>query len=342
VRLREALGRAARASVVERDLTWRGNARRVVEAARELVDERARTPEQSLGSATMPEPQEKLHALSFDVEEYFQVANLRGHFRREDWDTVTLAPRRRHGAHPRALERHGARATFFFLGWIAERHPPRAPLPRGGHEIASHGYEHLFLQDSAASARARPRAHRGSAVAAGAPRPIGFRASTFTLTRATWWAFDVLVRRGYRYDSSVHPVRHPVYGVPDFEPGISRVRGAGGELVEFPVSTLPLAGRNLPVGGGGYFRLLPGAITRAALRGSRARGAAGASTCTRGSSIPTSRAVRAGLQALPPLPQPRPHAAAPRALLDASASARWPRCCEREGFALPRAANQPM
>ena len=110
-------------------------------------------------------------------------------------------------------------------------------------------------------------------MAAGAPRPVGFRASTFTLTRGTWWAVDALVRRGYRYDSSVHPVRHPVYGIPDFEPGISRIRGqAEGELVEFPVATFPFAGKNLPVGGGGYFRLLPGAVTRAAVASLERRG----------------------------------------------------------------------
>jgi len=215
-----------------------------------------------------------LHAVSFDVEEYFQVANLRHHFRQEDWDAV---PSRVDVGMDRvlaALERHGARATFFFLGWIAERHPDLVQrCLAGGHEVASHGYEHLFLQDLGRERLVEDLARTEQALmAAGAPRPIGFRASTFTLTRATWWAFDVLVERGYRYDSSVHPVRHPVYGVPDFEPGISRVEVSGGALVEFPVSTWPLFGRNLPVGGGGYFRLLPGAVTRAAVRGLERRG----------------------------------------------------------------------
>lgn len=220
----------------------------------------------------------KLHALSFDVEEYFQVANLRGHFRREDWDGV--APRIDVGMSRilDALERHGARATFFFLGWIAERHPRLVErCLAGGHEIASHGYEHLFLRDLGIEGLERDLELTERALAAaGAPRPIGFRASTFTLTRDTWWAFDVLARRGYRYDSSVHPVRHPVYGIPDFEPGISVVRTGGAEIVEFPVSTFPFAGRNLPFGGGGYFRLLPGAVTRAALGGLEKRGRAGA------------------------------------------------------------------
>jgi polysaccharide deacetylase family protein (PEP-CTERM system associated) len=210
----------------------------------------------------------RLHALSFDVEEYFQVANLRGHFARDAWDAV---PSRLAIGMDRildALRRRDAHATFFFLGWIAERHPEyvRRVLAEG-HEVASHGYEHLFLydQDRAQFVEDLARTER-ALLAAGAPRPVGFRASTFTLTRRTWWAFDVLVERGYLYDSSVHPVRHPVYGVPDFEPGISRVAAAGGSVVEFPVSTLPFAGVNLPVGGGGYFRLLPGAVTRAAVR----------------------------------------------------------------------------
>lgn len=216
-----------------------------------------------------------LHALSFDVEEYFQVANLRGHFARDDWEKV--APRLDVGmsAIVGALERHKARATFFFLGWIAERHPQwvRRCLD-AGHEIASHGYEHTFLTDLGtpeALERDLERTEQ-ALVAAGAPRPIGFRASTFTLTRRTWWAFDVLARRGYRYDSSVHPVRHPVYGVPDFEPGISKVETQQGSVIEFPVATWPFLGRNLPVGGGGYFRLLPVSVTSAALSGLAKRG----------------------------------------------------------------------
>ncbi|HUR28162.1 MAG TPA: XrtA system polysaccharide deacetylase [Planctomycetota bacterium] len=215
----------------------------------------------------------RLHALSFDVEEFFQVANLRGHFARDDWDRV---PSRLAIGMERilaALKAREAHATFFFLGWIAERHPQWvARVLEGGHEVASHGYEHLFLWDMDQDALVVDLERTEKAlVAAGAPRPIGFRASTFTLTRKTWWAFDVLAQRGYRYDSSVHPVRHPVYGVPDFEPGISEVATRAGTIVEFPVSTVRCLGRNLPVGGGGYFRLLPGAVTRAAVRRLEAR-----------------------------------------------------------------------
>lgn len=216
------------------------------------------------------------HALSFDVEEYFQVANLAGHFPRERWDDVPSRLAVGMDAILATLERHDARATFFFLGWIAERHPEYVRrCVDAGHEIASHGYEHRFLQDIGSPEGLTRDLERTEAaiVAAGGPRPRGFRASTFTLTRATWWAFDVLVARGYAYDSSVHPVRHPVYGVPGFEPGISRVEApGGGTVVEFPVSTWPFLGRNLPVGGGGYFRLLPLGVTRAALAGLERRG----------------------------------------------------------------------
>ena len=209
-----------------------------------------------------------LHALSFDVEEYFQVANLTAQFPPDSWGEVESRLDVGMERILRALERHGARATFFFLGWIAERHPDwvRRCL-EGGHEIASHGYEHLFLQALGRDGLDRDLARTEEAlIAAGAPRPRGFRASTFTLTRETWWAMDVLCARGYAYDSSIHPVTHPTYGIADFEPGVSRVEAdGGGSIIEFPVSTLRFLGRNLPVGGGGYFRLLPGALTERAL-----------------------------------------------------------------------------
>ncbi len=225
-----------------------------------------------------------LHALSFDVEEYFQVANLRAQFPREGWDAV---PSRLSIGMDRilsALDRAGAGATFFFLGWIAERHP--ALVRRciaAGHEVASHGYDHAFLQDLGRAGLEEDLARTEAALAsAGAPFPRGFRASTFTLTRSTWWAFDVLAERGYRYDSSVHPVRHPDYGVPDFDPGISRVEtGSGRTIVEFPVTTAVDTSASFPASS-------PAPRSRS----SSAAASPGSSTSTRGSSIPISRALR--------------------------------------------------
>jgi polysaccharide deacetylase family protein (PEP-CTERM system associated) len=218
-------------------------------------------------STSTPTGLKPLHALSFDVEEFFHVANLRAQFPRQDWEQAPSRIDVGMQAVLDCLRRHGARATFFFLGWMAEKRPDWVQRCLAeGHEVASHGYEHLFLWDlgPAGLHKDLERTER-ALVAAGAPHPRGFRASTFTLTRRTEWAFDVLVERGYRYDSSVHPVRHPVYGIPDFPRGISAVQRPGGSLLEFPVSTLRCLGRNLPVGGGGYFRLLPGAVTRYAV-----------------------------------------------------------------------------
>ncbi len=216
-----------------------------------------------------------LHALSFDVEEHFQVANLSTCFPRERWDEVPSRLRTGMDAVLSALERHGARATFFFLGWVAERHPGLvAECLARGHEIASHGYDHRFLAELGPAGLERDLERTERALErAGAPRPIGFRASTFSLTRATNFAFEILARRGYRYDSSVHPVHHPDYGIPDFDPAISRVETRAGPMLEFPVATWRFLGRNWPVGGGGYFRLLPGGVTRAAIRSLERRGA---------------------------------------------------------------------
>lgn len=205
-----------------------------------------------------------IHSISFDVEEYFQVANLRANFPKAEWDQIDS---RLDVGMQRILEclaKNGSRATFFFLGWIAERYPEWVKrCLDGGHEIASHGYDHDFLWDLGPEAAAVDLERTEQAlVAAGAAKPRGFRASTFTLTERTLWAFDLLIERGYTYDSSVHPVTHPTYGIPDFAPGISTVAREGGSIVEFPVSTKRMAGRNLPMGGGGYFRLYPGGLIR--------------------------------------------------------------------------------
>jgi peptidoglycan/xylan/chitin deacetylase (PgdA/CDA1 family) len=169
----------------------------------------------------------------------------------------------------------------------------------GGHEIASHGYEHEFLWDLGPEGLEKDLERTEQAlVAAGAPPPRAFRASTFTLTRRTLWALDVLVRRGYRYDSSIQPVRHPTYGIPGFEPGISRVTApGGGTIVEFPVATYPLLGRDFPVGGGGCFRPTPGGAPRA-LRSLLAR-SSGRALHAPWSSTPSNRGKRRAVRALP-------------------------------------------
>ena len=206
-----------------------------------------------------------LHALSFDVEEHFQVANFAAVIPRDRWDRE---PSRVEANVERILSRLDAaktKATFFTLGWVAERHPSmvRSIVARG-HELASHGYDHRFV-DALGESGFREDVRKTKKIlenAGGAPI-VGFRASTFTITRRTPWALGILAEEGYRYDASIFPVRHPTYGIPD-APRHPRVEALGGgrSIVEFPPLTWRFLGKNVAAGGGGYFRLFPYSYTR--------------------------------------------------------------------------------
>jgi len=214
--------------------------------------------------------------LSFDVEEYFQVASAAAAgIGPDDWDSY---PPRAAGAVDRLLgllEDHHSRATFFVLGWVARREPELIRrIARAGHEIASHGMTHAMLGcldparfgQELRDSRAILEDLAGQAV-------TGYRAPTFSITHATAWALDVLAEAGYTYDSSVFPVRHDRYGVPDAPVGPHRAIGPGGAgVVEVPPLTLRWLGANLPVGGGGYLRLLPVALVARAIHAARRRG----------------------------------------------------------------------
>jgi len=201
-----------------------------------------------------------LHAVSFDVEEHFQVANFARAIPRETWDQQPSRVERNVDVILALLERTGVRATFFTLGWVAERHPAMVRrIVERGHELASHGYDHRFVdalgeqgfREDIAKTKQILESISGTAI-------LGFRASTFTITKRTPWALSVLAEEGYRYDASIFPVRHPTYGVPD-APRNARVEPTRGgrAIVEFPPLTVRLLGRNVAAGGGGYFRLMP-------------------------------------------------------------------------------------
>ncbi|MBM4060475.1 MAG: DUF3473 domain-containing protein [Planctomycetes bacterium] len=208
------------------------------------------------------------HALSVDVEDWFQVLNMAHRIDRADWDRLEL----RCATSTRRLldlfAARGARATFFFLGWIAERLPDLVRAVRdAGHEVGSHGYDHRLLPELG-QAGFRADLERTAAVLediTGA-RPRAFRACTWSVGRRTPWAVDELLRGGVAVDSSIQPVRHPDYGVPRAPTRPYRLQADGGELVEFPPLTYDVLGRHLPVGGGGYLRLFPLALLRAGLR----------------------------------------------------------------------------
>ena len=207
------------------------------------------------------------NAMSIDVEDYFQVSAFAPHIRREDWDTLPCRVERNVDAILGLLDAADARATFFTLGWIAERYPQLVRrIVDNGHELASHGYGHQRASDLT------PAEFRADIVRAkrilediGGVAVRGYRAPSFSINQANWWAVEELENAGYVYSSSIYPVRHDHYGMPDAPRFPHRPNGAGG-ILELPPTTLPLLGRNLPAAGGGWFRLLPYAMSRWMLR----------------------------------------------------------------------------
>jgi len=205
-------------------------------------------------------PRPRRHVLSFDVEEYFHVEAAASCVRRAEWEgfdaRVVPAVRQVLGL----LADHDATATFFVLGWVARRQPDLVrEIARAGHEIASHGMSHQMIHRLSPAAFGRELADSKKLLEDLAGAPVtGFRAPTFSVTHGTAWAIDELAGAGYEYDSSVFPVRHDRYGVP----GAPRwahwaVGPGGGRVLEIPPLTVRVGGANLPIGGGGYLRLLP-------------------------------------------------------------------------------------
>ncbi|MDP3086382.1 MAG: DUF3473 domain-containing protein [Rubrivivax sp.] len=205
------------------------------------------------------------NALTIDVEDYFQVSAFAPYIRREDWDARECRVERNVGRILEMLAERDVRATFFTLGWIAERYPAmvRAIVDQG-HELASHGYGHQRASDlSEADFRSDVERAKKILEDLAGTEVRGYRAPSFSIGARNLWAFDVLARAGYRYSSSIYPIQHDHYGMPDSPRFAYRV---GGGLLEVPVTTLRWGSRNLPSSGGGYFRLLPYAVSRWMLR----------------------------------------------------------------------------
>jgi polysaccharide deacetylase family protein (PEP-CTERM system associated) len=205
------------------------------------------------------------NALTIDVEDYFQVSAFAPYIRRDEWDSRECRVEGNVGRILDLLAERGTHATFFTLGWVAERYPQLVRrIVEGGHELASHGYGHQRASDlsQAEFTEDITRAKRiledlsGQAVS-------GYRAPSFSIGTGNLWAFDALARAGYRYSSSIYPIAHDHYGMPDSPRFAYRVSSG---MLEIPVTTLRMGGRNLPSSGGGYFRLLPYAVSRWMLR----------------------------------------------------------------------------
>jgi polysaccharide deacetylase family protein (PEP-CTERM system associated) len=205
-------------------------------------------------------------ALTFDVEESFHAKALTGCAQPSDWTRLPSRVVASTVALLDLLDRHRVSATFFGLRWIAERHPAlvRAIHARG-HEGACHGYAHrlIYTMDRRSFQDDSRRAKSTIEDVIGAPI-LGYRPPTFSVIQETRWALEVLATEGVRYDSSIFPIHHDRYGIPGGQRFPHRVpRAAGGALVEFPLTTVRLAGQRLPVSGGGYLRLVR--LFRAAL-----------------------------------------------------------------------------
>lgn len=205
------------------------------------------------------------NALSFDIEDWFQVENLKGTIRRDQWEQFDLRVVASTHRILNVLEEAEAKATFFVLGWVAERCPDLVrAIDRAGHEIASHGYGHdLVYRITPDEFRADVGKTKDMLEAITGKEVIGYRAPSFSITPANTWALDVLAETGYRYDSSVFPVSiHDRYG---FAGVGSRPFKWENGLLEIPLSVYRLGKLALPAAGGGYFRLFPYQYFRIAL-----------------------------------------------------------------------------
>lgn len=212
------------------------------------------------------------NAISVDVEDYFHVNAFKTVIERRSWDTL---PRRVPASTCKVLDlldEHDTKATFFVLGWVAERHPDLVKeIARRGHEVACHGYNHELIfeigrerfRDDVRRARLLLEDLTGRKIK-------GYRAPSFSVTARSLWALDVLLEEGFVYDSSTFPIHHDVYGMPGADPHPHRLQRPAGCIWEFPPSTVSFrllgSSRRFPVAGGGYLRLLPATLVCSAFR----------------------------------------------------------------------------
>lgn len=207
------------------------------------------------------------NAMTVDVEDYFQVSAFEHHISRESWDRLPCRVERNMDVILGLMAESGTKATFFTLGWLAERYPALVKrLVAEGHELASHGYSHRrasdqsrkeFFQDISSAKKLLEDI--------GGVEVKGYRAPSFSIGTDNMWALALLKDAGYQYSSSIYPVAHDHYGMPD-APRFGYTPGAGNGLLELPPTTIHAFGRNWPASGGGYFRLLPYQASRAMIK----------------------------------------------------------------------------
>ena len=207
------------------------------------------------------------NAMTVDVEDYFQVSAFANTISRDSWDSLPCRVENNIARILAIFAEHNIKATFFTLGWIAERYPAMIrSIVAQGHELASHGYGHLRASDQTRAeladdiGRSKTLLEDLSGV-----EVLGYRAPSFSIGTQNMWALDVLSEQGYRYSSSIYPVKHDHYGVPDAPRFAYHPNGPEGVL-EVPVSTVRFGEKNYPAGGGGFFRFFPYSMSRWLLR----------------------------------------------------------------------------
>ena len=205
-----------------------------------------------------------VNAMSVDVEDYFQVSAFDAAVSRDSWDSRESRVCANTDRMLELFAEADIRATFFVLAWVADRFPELIRrIADAGHEIASHGYHHRLVYDLTPDEFRQDVRRAKHALETVSGTPVhGYRAPSFSVTERSLWALDVLIEEGYRYDASIFPVHHDRYGIPGSPRHAHRLERAAGSIVEAPASTVRLAGVNLPIAGGGYFRLLPYMWTR--------------------------------------------------------------------------------
>lgn len=205
-------------------------------------------------------------AMSVDVEDYFHTEAMATTVTRTDWERLPTRVERNTDRILEIFSSHGVRATFFFLGWVAERYPALVRrVAKAGHEIGCHSQIHrlVYRLDPSEFREDTKLAKRLIEEASGA-EVWGYRAPSFSIVHGNEWAYEILAELGFRYDSSTCPVKHDIYGNPNAPVGPHAV--ARGRLLELPVATFRMGSMNTPVGGGGYFRILPYAYTKWGLK----------------------------------------------------------------------------
>jgi len=205
-----------------------------------------------------------VNAMTVDVEEYFQVSAFEHHVSRSQWDSYQSRVVRNTERLLDIFQAAGVRATFFVLGWVAERHPTLVRrIAEAGHELGSHGFSHRLVYEQTPSEFRHDLRQSRAAISDAASAPVhGYRAPSFSITGRSLWALDIIREEGFTYDASIFPIHHDRYGLPSAPRHFHAIQGSAGTLWECPGSTVRFAGANLPVAGGGFFRLLPYAWTR--------------------------------------------------------------------------------